>query len=250
MKTFVAYYRVSTEAQSASGLGLEAQQTRVRQFAEANNARIIEHYTETASGKGHEALDSRPTLKAAMEHARLHDACVVVAKLDRLSRDVAFIAGLMAHKTPFVVAELGADVDPFMLHIYAAVAEQERRLISQRTKDGLAAAKARGVRLGGFRGGHGMDEMVRAKGVEARRSRADEHALAVYNQAYEVLTEPGATCRGTARQLSSLGVLTPSGVSSEWSATQVKRLVARLEAMGKSVKAAPEAAVEEEEWLS
>jgi DNA invertase Pin-like site-specific DNA recombinase len=94
------------------------------------------------------ALERRPQLKAALEAARKRKCPIVVAKLDRLSRDVAFISGLMAQRVPFVVAELGPDVDPFVLHIYAALAEKERALISQRTRAALAQAKARGVRLG------------------------------------------------------------------------------------------------------
>jgi DNA invertase Pin-like site-specific DNA recombinase len=98
-----------------------------------------------------DALNRRPQLKAALAEARRRNCSIVVAKLDRLSRDVEFISGLMSRKVPFIVAALGKNVDPFMLHIYAALAEQERRMISQRTKDALAAAKAKGKRLGGLR---------------------------------------------------------------------------------------------------
>ena len=90
----------------------------------------------------------RPKLAAALKQARKQNASICVAKLDRLSRDVHFISGLMAHRVPFVVAELGAQADPFLLHIYAALAEQERRMISERTRAGLAAARKRGVKLG------------------------------------------------------------------------------------------------------
>jgi DNA invertase Pin-like site-specific DNA recombinase len=98
--------------------------------------------------KGHDALERRPQLKAALKEARKAHCEVAVAKLDRLSRDVAFVAGLMTQRVPFIVTELGRDVDPFMLHIYAAMAEKERRLISQRTREALASAKARGQKLG------------------------------------------------------------------------------------------------------
>jgi DNA invertase Pin-like site-specific DNA recombinase len=101
------------------------------------------------TGKGADALERRPKLNAALARARKLKGPIIVAKLDRLSRDVHFISGLMQHKTPFIVAELGADTDPFMLHIYAALAEKERRLISERTKAGLAAARKRGTKLGG-----------------------------------------------------------------------------------------------------
>ena len=99
---------------------------------------------ETESGKGADALDRRPQLAAALDAARKAKCPVIVAKLDRLSRDVAFISGLMAQRVPFIVAELGADADPFMLHLYAALAEKERRLISERTKSALAVRKASG----------------------------------------------------------------------------------------------------------
>src|SRR6266403_199236 len=105
-------------------------------------------FTEIETGKGSDALNRRPELKAALKAAKKAKASVAVAKLDRLSRDVAFISGLMSQRVPFIVAALGRDVDPFVLHIYAALAEQERKMISQRTSAGLQAAKERGVKLG------------------------------------------------------------------------------------------------------
>src|SRR5262245_48925859 len=148
MKTAVAYTRVSTAQQGRSGLGLEAQQAALARFAEAEDYSLIETFAEGETGKGSDALERRPQLTAALKLARQHQAPILVAKLDRLSRDVHFISGLMSHKTPFIVAELGADADPFMLHLYAALAEKERRLISQRTKAALAAKKAAGAKLG------------------------------------------------------------------------------------------------------
>src|SRR4051794_9720922 len=129
----VAYYRVSTARQGRSGLGLQAQRAAVTRFAEAEGRTIAAEYSEAESGKGADALDHRQALSNALKEARRRRCPVVVAKLDRLSRDVAFISGLMSQRVPFVVAELGADVDPFMLHIYAAMAEKEHRLISDRT---------------------------------------------------------------------------------------------------------------------
>src|SRR5215204_1829016 len=148
MSNVIGYYRVSTERQRRSGLGIEAQRTAVHRFAEAEGLEITCEYVEAETGKGADVLDRRPQLAAALDAARVKKCPVVVAKLDRLSRDVAFMAGLMAQRVPFIVAELGADADPFMLHLYAALAEKERRLISARTKAALAAAKARGTRLG------------------------------------------------------------------------------------------------------
>ena len=144
----VAYYRVSTQGQGRSGLGLEGQRKAVEHFAAAEAMHIAHEFVETETGKGADALDRRPQLAAALKTAKKLKAPIVVAKLDRLSRDVHFISGLMSKGVPFIVTALGKNVDPFMLHIYAALAEKERRLISERTKVALAAAKARGVQLG------------------------------------------------------------------------------------------------------
>src|SRR5271168_2159005 len=118
----IAYLRVSTAAQGKSGLGLEAQREAVQRFAAAEGRTIIGEFVEVETGKGADALDRRPQLSAALASAKKVGGAVLVAKLDRLSRDVAFIAGLMAQRVPFIVAELGADADPFMLHLYAALA--------------------------------------------------------------------------------------------------------------------------------
>jgi DNA invertase Pin-like site-specific DNA recombinase len=126
-----------------------AQREAITRFAAAEGFTLGQIFTEVETGKGADALERRPQLSAALEEARRSKCPVVVAKLDRLSRDVHFISGLMAHRVPFLVAELGPDVDPFILHLFAALAEKERVMISARTKAALAAAKARGVRLGG-----------------------------------------------------------------------------------------------------
>src|SRR5262249_41363888 len=127
-KEVIAYMRVSTQRQGRSGLGLEAQRTAIVRFAEAEGLRLASEFIEVETGKGTDALETRPQLKAALAAARKQRCPVCVAKLDRLSRDVAFISGLMAQRVPFVVAELGIDTDPFILHLYAALAEKERRM--------------------------------------------------------------------------------------------------------------------------
>jgi DNA invertase Pin-like site-specific DNA recombinase len=158
LKPVIAYIRVSTRQQGRSGLGLEAQETALSEFAKRERFHIVQTFQETESAKGDD-LRRRPQLRAAMAAAkRIRDddyrcAPIVIAKLDRLSRDVHFISGLMAQKVPFICCDLGTDTDPFMLHIYAAFAEKERRMISERTKAGLAAAKRRGVKLGGTTAG-------------------------------------------------------------------------------------------------
>jgi DNA invertase Pin-like site-specific DNA recombinase len=118
----IAYIRVSTSQQGRSGLGIEAQRQSLRQFATAEGLELVCEFVEVETGKGSDALDRRPQLKAALAAAKKLKCNVAVAKLDRLSRDVHFISGLMAHRVPFVVAELGADVDPFVLHLFAALA--------------------------------------------------------------------------------------------------------------------------------
>src|SRR5215472_12728897 len=145
----IGYIRVSASKQGRSGLGLEAQQEALLRFAEAEGFAFAETFIEVESGKHGD--DHRPELARALERARKAKAPIIIAKLDRLSRDVHFISGLMKHRVPFIVTELGVDTDPFMLHIYAALAENERKLISDRTRAAMRAAKARGVVLGGLR---------------------------------------------------------------------------------------------------
>lgn len=149
MEYAVAYLRVSTEEQGRSGLGLEAQKSDIELFAAREGIEIVEWFTEIQSGKRvSDTLEDRPQLRAALELGEKRVCPVLVAKLDRLSRDVWFVAGLMKKDRSFIVANLGKDQDPFMLHIYAAFAERERKLISDRTRQALAAKKARGVKLG------------------------------------------------------------------------------------------------------
>jgi DNA invertase Pin-like site-specific DNA recombinase len=148
MERAIAYLRVSTQQQQRSGLGIEAQRAAIERFAAAESLLITAEYSEFETGKGADALDRRPQLAAALAAARKAKCSIVVSKLDRLSRDVAFVSGLMAQRVPFIVAELGRDADPFMLHLYAALAEKERRLISERTIAALQAKKAGGAKLG------------------------------------------------------------------------------------------------------
>ena len=136
MKKAVIYRRVSTSEQSRSGLGLDAQADALARFCAAEGFEVVAGFDDVASGKL--SLDGRPGLAAALAKAARLKCPVIVSKLDRLSRDVAFISSLMARGVPFIVAELGADTDPFVLHLYAALSEKERKMISQRTRDALA----------------------------------------------------------------------------------------------------------------
>jgi DNA invertase Pin-like site-specific DNA recombinase len=212
MKAAIAYTRVSTAQQGKSGLGLEAQQAALVRFAEAEGYRLVETFAEIETGKGADALERRPQLSAALKAAHQHKAPIIVAKLDRLSRNVHFISGLMTHRTPFIVAELGADADPFMLHLYAALAEKERRLISQRTRDALAAKKAQGVKLGG----------LNAKGIQNRdEARARAEAL---RPLFAELA--GMSANAIAAELNERKVPTPQG--GVWHAGTVIRVQRRL----------------------
>ncbi len=212
MKTAIAYVRVSTGKQARSGLGLEAQQAALARFAEAEGFNLLETFTEVETGKGADALDKRPQLAGALKLAGKHKAPIIVAKLDRLSRDVHFISGLMIYRTPFIVAELGTDADPFMLHLYAALAEKERRLISQRTKDALAAKKAQGVKLGG----------LNAKGI-ANRDEAKARAAALRPLLEELA---GMSSNAIAIELNKRQIPTPNG--GIWHAGSVIRVQRRL----------------------
>lgn len=174
-KPAISYLRVSTTAQGRSGLGLEAQRELIARFARDHGFSVIREFEEVETGKGADALSRRPQLAAALADAKKRGCPVLVAKLDRLSRDVAFIAGLMANRVPFIVAELGPEVDPFLLHIYAALAEKERKLISERTRAALARKKAQGARLGNPT----IRESAQPKGAVAMRKAAAQFAANV-----------------------------------------------------------------------
>ena len=222
-RKLVAYVRVSTDQQGKSGLGIEAQKTAIARFAEAEGFEIIAELTEVETGKGSDALDRRPLLREALAVARKAKAAVVVAKLDRLSRDVAFISGLMAQRVPFVVTELGADVDPFMLHIYAALAQKERALISERTKVALAAKKAQGVRLGNPTN---LAEAA-AKGAVANREAADRFAANVLPIVRQLQGAGVTGLQSLAAALNERGVRTARGGA--WYASSVRNLLVRAQ---------------------
>ena len=143
MKHAIALTRVSTSEQGKSGLGLAAQEAAIRSFASAEGFDIVEVVEEVASGKL--GLADREGLRNALTKAKKLRCPVIVSKLDRLSRDVAFISGLMSKGVPFIVAELGADVDPFVLHLFAALGEKERKMIGSRTKAALASKVGTGM---------------------------------------------------------------------------------------------------------
>jgi DNA invertase Pin-like site-specific DNA recombinase len=221
MQNAIAYYRVSTERQRRSGLGIEAQRAAVVRFAEAEQISLIGEYVESESGKGTDALDRRPQLAAALAAARSAKCPVLVAKLDRLSRDVAFIAGLMAQRVPFIVAELGADADPFMLHLYAALAEKERRLISERTKAALAARRRQGARLGNPRSAR----QAAALGRDVQITEADRFAANLMPIVNAIRSSSACSLANIADALNARGIRTARG--GRWHVSTVQNLLAR-----------------------
>ncbi|MEP9388000.1 recombinase family protein [Mesorhizobium sp. KR9-304] len=221
----IAYYRVSTQRQGRSGLGIEAQRACVEHFANAEGFQLIGEYVEVETGKGYDALDRRPHLARALAAARQARCPVIVAKLDRLSRDVAFISGLMASRVPFIVAELGADADPFMLHLYAALAEKERQLISQRTKAALAARKAQGARLGNRR----SPALAAAKGRAASLGQADRFAGEIIPIIRTIQRAGITSLRGIAAALEARGVRTARGGT--WQVSNVRNIIRRAGAV-------------------
>src|SRR4029434_8136280 len=189
-----------------------------RSLAKAEGFTVAREFVEVETGKGSDALDRRPQLKAALAAARKLKCHVRVANLDRLSRDVHFISGLMAHKVPFVVAELGPDVDPFVLHLFAALAEKERALISTRTRQALAAAKARGVTLG-----NPKLHVARRSAVEAVSAQADRFAANVLPIIREAQKAGATTLREIAAALNARGVATARG--GQWHAKSVSNIL-------------------------
>lgn len=222
-KPIITYIRVSTSQQGRSGLGLEAQRHALANFAEAEGFQLAREFLEVETGKGSDALDRRPQLKAALAAAKKLKCQVAVAKLDRLSRDVHFISGLMSHRVPFVVAELGSDVDPFVLHLFAALAEKERALISTRTRQALAAAKSRGVTLGSPR-----LHLAREKAAAAVQAEADRHAANILPIIKEAQRAGATTLRAMAEALNARGVATARGGA--WHPMSVKNVLDRATA--------------------
>jgi DNA invertase Pin-like site-specific DNA recombinase len=221
MDRAVAYLRVSTQRQQRSGLGIEAQRAAIERFAAGEGLTLIGEYTEAETGKGSDALDRRPRLAAALGAARAAKCFIVVSKLDRLSRDVAFVAGLMAQRVPFIVAELGRDADPFMLHLFAALAEKERRLISERTRAALQAKKAAGARLGN------PVNLVEAGslGRTVQASAADRFFASVHQQLLAIQKSGASSLAEIADALNERGVQSSKG--GKWHRSAVRNLLAR-----------------------
>jgi DNA invertase Pin-like site-specific DNA recombinase len=221
MRQIISYIRVSTQQQGRSGLGIEAQRDAIARFMVAEGFELISEFVEVETGKGCDALERRPQLTAALAHARKAKCPVLVAKLDRLSRDVHFISGLMAHRVPFIVAELGADADPFMLHIYAALAEKERALISERTRSALARKKAQGALLGN----RTNLPVATAKAAMSNRRIAASFAANVMPVMQQIRTAGATSYAAIASTLNARGVHTARG--GEWHSATVRNILLR-----------------------
>jgi DNA invertase Pin-like site-specific DNA recombinase len=218
---FIAYYRVSTQRQGRSGLGLEAQQTAVRDYLNGGDWRLVAELTEVESGK----RSDRPKLAEALKLCRLHGATLIVAKLDRLARNVAFLSNLMESGVEFHAVDF-PQANRLTVHILAAVAEHEAKMISERTKAALAAAKKRGVKLGGDHGAK-VTPMMRKAALAAVQERVQARATDLAPIINE-LRERGATSlRAIAEGLNERGIPTAKG-SSQWSATQVMRVLDQI----------------------
>lgn len=228
----VAYHRVSTAQQGASGLGLEAQEKAIQDFTEQRGGTILEVFTEVESGKS----NNRPELRKALHLAKVTGSTLVIAKLDRLSRNAAFLLTLRDSGVKFIAADL-PDANDLTVGIMALVAQQERHAISQRTKDALAAAKARGVKLGNPNGAAALKRAGKGNeaGIAAIKSKADRHAIDL-EPVIEVIRAEGLTSLGDiANALNSRGFLTRRG--GQWHKTTVKNLVERIKKLGEAEEA-------------
>lgn len=220
---FIAYYRVSTKKQGRSGLGLEAQRASVQQYLNGGNWQIVEEFTEVESGRN----PNRPVLEQALAAARLHRATLVVAKVDRLTRSVAFLSRLLESGVDLRFVDLPQIEGPtgrFLLQQLAAVAELEAGLISNRIKGALAAAKRRGVKLGGDRG-HKPSNRTRSLASAATKAQADRRARDVLPSIQALQAAGAVSLRAIAKGLNAQGIVTARGGA--WSAAQVMHALRR-----------------------
>jgi DNA invertase Pin-like site-specific DNA recombinase len=212
---FVTYFRVSTARQGLSGLGLDAQRQTVAQYLACGNRVSLAEFVEVETGKGANALDKRPQLRMALEICKKSGATLLIAKLDRLARNVHFVSGLMESKVKFVACDL-PEANQLTIHIMAAFAEHEARRISERTRDALAAAKARGVVLG-------ATGPANLKQHTQERQNAAKVFSARLMPLLKGFAVQGLTRRAMVVQLNDLGIRTPMGRA--WSVSQVQRLM-------------------------
>jgi len=213
---FVAYYRVSTQKQGQSGLGLEAQQEAVRGHMNGGAWELAGEFVEVESGKN----NNRPKLQAALKLCRLTGATLIVAKLDRLSRNAAFLVNLMESKARFVCVD-NPNANELTIHILAAVAQDERKRISERTKAALGAAKARGTKLGNPNLA-AIRHSDTGRANEKRKQLANSHRADLAEIVGDIRQSGVTSLSGVACQLNALGITTRRG--GKWTATQISRL--------------------------
>ena len=212
---FVTYYRVSTQKQGKSGLGLDAQRKAIEDYLNGGNHAVLEEFVEVESGKGSNALARRPVLKEAIGYAKKHKAKLLIAKLDRLARNVHFISSLMESKIDFVIADM-PEANALTIHLLSAVAEYERELISKRTKEALAAAKRRGVKLGN----------PKLKTDNSKRKEQAQAFAIKLKPTIQAYREQGMSQRKIVEELNNVGIAAPRG--GEWGLIQVQRVISRL----------------------
>jgi DNA invertase Pin-like site-specific DNA recombinase len=231
MKDAIGYLRVSTKEQGRSGLGLAAQRFDIEAFGSREGFEVKSWYTDIQTGAGKDALLLRPGLAAALKEARTARCALIVSRLDRLSRNVHFIAGLMEHKVHFVVALFGRDVDHFTLHIYASIAEQERKMISERVRAATLIAKERGRKFGLQLRSKSWQRKVSALGRAALVEEANERAQSYRVYIEWALKQPGRegrliSFRGAAIRLNERNIETPLGGT--WRGHHIQRMARRL----------------------
>lgn len=222
-RKLVAYERVSTARQGRSGLGLEAQRKAIGDYADAKGATILARFTEVESGR----KNDRPELEKALNLAKLTGATLVIAKLDRLSRNAAFLLTLRDSGVRFVAGDM-PEANDLTVGIMALVAQQEREAISRRTKEALAAAKVRGVKLGNPNGAAALRRA--GKGGAALREvvvqNADDHAVALAPVLHAIRSEGHTTLRAIAKELNARGMMTRRG--GKWQVSNVRNILVRI----------------------
>jgi DNA invertase Pin-like site-specific DNA recombinase len=223
----VSYCRVSTARQGASGLGLEAQQSAIQAYATNHQGTIVKEFVEVESGK---SSKNRPQLIAALQQARVTGSVLVIAKLDRLSRNAAFLLTLRDSGVKFVAADM-PNANDLTVGIMALVAEQEREAISKRTKEALAAYKARGSKLGNPNGAAALKRAGKgnAAGVQAVKAQAASHAADLRSEVADIQAAGIVSLGGIAKELTKRGIKTARG--GEWHKTSVANLLTRLKTL-------------------
>lgn len=222
---FISYLRVSTVRQGVSGLGLLAQREAIDSFLKNTTGHLLNEHVEVESGKGKGT--NRPKLKQALEDCKRTGATLIIAKLDRLSRNVAFISNLMESGVDFTACDF-PQANRLTIHVLAAVAEHEREMISKRTKEALKAAKEKGVKLGSPQN-LTPDVAIKGRilGVKTRIARADKFAADIFPTIQEYIAQ-GYSLKKTAEALNSAEILTSRGKTGSWTHTTVKNVINRI----------------------